>query len=71
MTISIRPIISESTGLTDLRHISRVGRNAALDDESEICFSTPQGTLPWQPIFAGLMHTNDFASHSVDGVSVR
>jgi len=27
----------------------------AADDQSEISFSTPQGTLPWQPIFA-VMH---------------
>jgi len=36
-----------------------VGRIMAVDDQSEINFSTsiPQGTLPQQPIFVGLSYT--------------
>jgi len=40
--------------------ICRVGRTMALDDHYEISFSIPQGTLPWQPIFVGLMHRIEF-----------
>jgi len=36
---------------TDLHHSFRVGRTLAMDDQSEIGFSIPQRTLPWQPIF--------------------
>ena len=36
---------------TDLRHISRVGRIMVDHDHSEISFSIPQGTLPWQRFF--------------------
>jgi len=42
-----------------------------VNDHSEISFSIPQGTLPWQPIFVVSMHRNEFRWHSVDGVSVR
>jgi len=28
---------------------------AAVDERSEVCFSSPQGTLPWQPIFVGFI----------------
>jgi len=44
----------------DLRQICRVGGTMALDDHYEISFSIPQGTLPWQPIFVGLMHRIEF-----------
>jgi len=37
----------------DLRQISRVGRAVAVDERSEVSFSTPLWTLPWQPIFVG------------------
>jgi len=36
---------------TDLHQIFRVSRTMAVDDQSEISFLIPQGTLPWQPIF--------------------
>jgi len=42
---------------TDLCQILRVDRPVAVDDQSEISFSIPQGTLPWQPIFVGFIHT--------------
>jgi len=31
-----------------------VGRTIAVDDQSEISFTIPQGMLPWQPIFVGI-----------------
>jgi len=34
---------------TDLCQIFRVGRTVAVDDQSQISFFVPQGTLPWQP----------------------
>jgi len=36
----------------DLRHICRVGRILAADDQSQVSFLITQGTLPWQPISA-------------------
>jgi len=36
---------------TDLRRIFRVDRTVAVDDQSEISLSIPQGALSWQPIF--------------------
>jgi len=38
---------------TDLCKICRIGRTMAVDEQSEICFSIPQGTLLWQPILWG------------------
>jgi len=35
---------------TNLCHILRI-RTMAVHDQTEISFSIPQGTLPWQPIF--------------------
>ena len=40
-------LISRSTGLL----FARVARTVTLDDQSEISFLIPQGTLPWQPDF--------------------
>ena len=37
-----------------LCRIFKVDRTTAVDNQSEISFSIPQGTLPWQPIFVGL-----------------
>jgi len=51
LTIPFRPIIYR----TDLRQIFRVGRTMAVDDQSEVSFSIPQGTLPQQPIFVGFI----------------
>jgi len=31
----------------------------AADDQSEISFSIPQGTLLWQPISVGFVHRTD------------
>jgi len=42
----------------------------AVDDQSEIGVSIPQGTLPWQPIF-GFIHRTEFRQHSVDGDGVQ
>jgi len=36
---------------TDLYGICRAGRTLGVDERSEVVFSIPQGTLPWQPIF--------------------
>jgi len=44
---------------TNVRQIFKFGRTMALDDRSKISFSIPQGTLPWQPIFVGLIHSTD------------
>jgi len=50
------PIISKSTG-----SIFRIGTGAmAVEDQSEISFSNPRGTLPWQPIFVGFIHRTNF-----------
>jgi len=38
---------------TDLCQIFRVGRTMGVDDQSEISFSSLQGTLPWQSNFVG------------------
>ena len=35
----------------DLRQIFRVGRTMAVNNQSEISFSIPQGMLPWQQFF--------------------
>ena len=40
----------------DLHHIFRIVRTMAVDDQTEISFSIPQGTLLWQPNFFGLVH---------------
>ena len=42
----------------------------AADGQSEIMFSIPQRTLPWQTISAGFKLGTEFRRHSVDGVSV-
>jgi len=36
--------------LTDRHPVCRHGRTTAVDERSEVSFSIPQGTLPWQPI---------------------
>jgi len=69
LTIPFRPMIFDSYR-TDLRQIFRVGRTIAVDDQSEISFSIPHGTLPWQPIFVSFIRRTKFRWHSVDGVSV-
>jgi len=47
-----RPIISKYLKFyqTYIRQIFRFGRTVAVDDQSEISFSIPQGTLPWQQV---------------------
>ena len=48
---------------TDLCQISTFGRTMAVDDQSEISFSVPRWTLPWQPVFERYYRsylTNDF-----------
>jgi len=40
--------------LTNNRRILRVSRTMAIDGPSEIRFSIPEGTLPWQPIFLSI-----------------
>jgi len=45
---------------TDLCQIVTVGRSVAVDDQSEISFSVPQGILPWQVISVGCIHRTDF-----------
>jgi len=42
---------------TSLQQIFRVARTVAVDDQSEFSFLISQGTLPWQPIFVGCIHT--------------
>jgi len=52
----------------------------AVDDQSEISFSIPEGALPWQPIFVGFERrrlvaqpgglTSGFALHVVDLLTV-
>jgi len=41
---------------TDLHQICRFGKTMAVDEteRSEVSFSIPQGTLPWQPILIGI-----------------
>ena len=48
--ISVRPIISTSTGPI-FHEICRIGRPLTVDERCEVIFfSIPRGTLPWQPI---------------------
>ena len=39
--------------------ILKAGRTLAVGDRSEISFSIPRWTLPWQPIFVGFIHGTD------------
>ena len=57
LTIPCRPIIAASIGPIFAAKICGIGRTTAVDDQYEISFSILQGTLPWQPIFAGFIHT--------------
>jgi len=68
LTIPVGPIISKSTRPTFANF--HVGRTVAVDDQSEVSFSIPQGTLPRQPNFVGFIHTTEFWPHSADGVGV-
>jgi len=61
--IYVRPIISKLTGLIFTKFAGLVELYAA-DDQSEISFTIPQGTLPWQPFLSVL-------SAELMGVSVR
>ena len=45
---------------TDLRQICRFGKTVVADHQSDISFSIPQGTLPWQPIFVGFIRRPEF-----------
>jgi len=45
---------------SDLRQLFGNGRTTAVEDQSEISFSMPQQTLPWQPIFVGFVYGTDF-----------
>jgi len=45
---------------TDRRQCSRVRGTTAVDSRSEIRFSIPRGTLPWQPILFGFIYRTDF-----------
>ena len=44
--------VSKST-VTDLRPVCTDVRTVAVDERSEVSFSIPPGTLPWQPILGG------------------
>ena len=52
LSIPVRPVISKIYH-TDLCQIYVVGRIMAVDDQPEISFLIPLGTLPWQPNFVG------------------
>jgi len=57
--ISVKRIISKSTALIFAKFLGGVGRIMAVDDQSEISFSTSQRTLSRQPFFsvlAALLH---------------
>jgi len=41
------------TNYVNVYQIFGVGITMAVDDQSEVSFSVPQGTLPWQPTFVG------------------
>jgi len=43
----------------------------AVDDQSEISFSIPGGTLPRQPSFVGSFYRVEFRRQSAGGVSLR
>jgi len=51
LTIRVRPSYHKIYR-SYLRQIFGVGRTMAADYQSKITFSIPQGTLPWQPVFA-------------------
>jgi len=38
------------------RQIFRVGRTVGVDDQAEISFLIPQGTLPWRPVLSTELH---------------
>ena len=59
LTIPARPYLSIYP--SDLRYICRTGRTMSVDDRSDIGFSITQGTLPWQPISVGLVHTTVYS----------
>jgi len=48
LVIFVRPIINIYR--TDFHEICSIGKPLAVDEQSEVFFSIPQGTLPWQPI---------------------
>jgi len=50
-----------NTYQTDLHPVFRVGRTVAVGEWSEVGFSIPQGTLPWQPI---LWAKSTFSPHT-------
>ena len=56
LTISVIPNISTSTRPIVARFSELV------DDHTEVIFAIRQGTLPWQPIFAGFSHRTGFLS---------
>jgi len=59
LAISGRPVISTSTR-SIFANFFRVGRIMVVNDQSEISFSKPRGTLPWQSIFVDIIHTTEF-----------
>jgi len=54
-----------------LRQIFRICRTVFVDDQSEISFSIPQGTLQWRPFSVGFIYAAEPWQYSVNGVSVR
>jgi len=48
LVIFVRPIINIYR--TDFHEICSIGKSLAVDEQSEVFFSIPQGTLPWQSI---------------------
>ena len=59
--------------LTDRHPVCRHGRTTAVDERSEVSFSIPRGTLPWQPILRAKstppIHTLDLSSRAVREIS--
>jgi len=57
LTIPFRPIISTGIGPIFAKYYAGLmEQNGCVDDRSEISFSMPEGTLPWRPIFVGIIH---------------
>jgi len=55
LSISVRPIISTSTGPIFAKSAGFVGRTMVVDERYEVSFPTTQGTLPRQQILVGFM----------------
>jgi len=68
LTICVRPIISKSSGPIDLRHIFRVSRTVAEDDQYEVSFFDLLSNFAMTANFVDLiLQTIEVRRHSANG----